>query len=264
MIELNEHKLEFETRGITKYHGLVSKAEAMVARDLIHEIASEHGLLTPAGWRRSHSRFGIPKPFRAAINALNHAGHFPNLVGEELVTVAQDLLGEPVRPLPPGQQILFSLPEAASWSVPNDVWHVDIPRLGDLGPSGLQMFTFLNDVEPKGGGTLVLAGSHRLMNNAGVLRSKELKSILKKEQYFQSLFDAKRAPITHLEDTLGAIDDVDLEAVELTGRIGDVYFMDLRVLHTPAPNSTDTARLMLTCRLPRASVASKCLNPDIS
>ncbi|QTD54884.1 phytanoyl-CoA dioxygenase family protein [Parasphingorhabdus cellanae] len=256
--------MEFEARGITKCDGLASKADAIVARDLIYEIAAEHSLHQSTGWQRSQSRFGIPKPFRAAINALNHADHFPNLVSEELVKVAEGLLGEPVRPLAPGQQILFTLPEAVSWSVPNDVWHVDVPRLGDLGPSGVQMFTFLDDVQPKGGGTLVLAGSHRLMNNSHHLRSKELKRLLGREKYFQSLFDANRKPITHLEDTAGSVDDVDLEVVELTGQIGDVYFMDLRMLHTPAPNSAQTPRVMLTCRLPRTAVAAKLLDQGIS
>ncbi len=262
MTELTDHKRELETRGITRVNGLLSEAEVRVARDIIYEIASEHDLYTSTGWQRSQSRFGVHKPFRAAINALTHSDRFPNLVSDSLIEVAEDLLGEPVTPLHPGQQLLFTLPSAISWSVPNDVWHVDFPRLGKLGPPGLQMFTFIEDVQPKGGGTLVIAGSHRLLNTSNVIRSKKLKQLLRKEPYFRSLFDVERAPITSLENTAGSGGNLDMEIVELTGRVGDVYFMDLRVLHTLAPNASETARLMLTCRLPRVAIASKWLDPE--
>jgi ectoine hydroxylase-related dioxygenase (phytanoyl-CoA dioxygenase family) len=261
---LDKHKAEFEAWGITKYSGLVSPAAAHAARDLIREEASKHSLLSPTGWQRSHSRFGEPKPFRAALNRLNRADHFPDFVSKELIETAQALLGDVVRPLPPGQQILFTLPGNALWSVPNDVWHVDVPRFGTLDSPGLQMFTFIDSVGPKAGATLVLAGSHRLLNNSHVIRSKELKRLLRRDQYFQWLFDQKRDSISKLDETRGTVDNVVLQVHELTGQVGDVYFMDLRTLHTPAPNCSDTARLMLTCRLPRAGMFSRCLASGMS
>lgn len=262
MINLGDHRGELHARGVTKLRGLLSKADVILARDLIYETATEHGLYTPTGWLRSENRFGYAKPFRTALKALSRSDNFPNLVSEALIELAEELLGERVTPLPPGQQILFTLPGTASWSVPKDVWHVDLPRLGKLGPPGLQMFTFLDDLQPKGGGTLVLAGSHRLLNTEYVTKSKDLKRLLRKEDYFRILFDKGRAPIIDLEDTAGSVDGVDLEIVELTGQAGDVFLMDLRTLHAPAPNNSETARLMLTCRLPRRAVASRWLNPE--
>lgn len=261
MIELEKHKRALEDRGLVKLEGFVPKAQVTLARDLICAVAEKHGLYSAGSWTPSASRFSDAKPFRAAINALNHADHFPDLISEDVLQIARDLQGEAVASLPPGQQILFTLPSTVSWSVPSDVWHIDIPRLGKLGPPGLQVFIFLDDVEPKGGGTLVLSGSHRLLNTSRVMRSKELKQALRTEPYFRSLFDSERAPIHRLEDTLGSVDGVNLEVVELTGSSGDVYLMDLRTLHTPAPNSSNTARLMMTCRLPRAAIASVCMNP---
>jgi len=261
MIELDEHKRTLEDRGLIKLEGFVPKAQVTLARDLICDVAEEYGLYSAGQWRQSASRFSDAKPFRAAINALNHADHFPDLVSEDVMQLARDLQGEAVTPLPPGQQILFTLPSTALWSVPNDIWHVDIPRLGKLGVPGLQVFILLDDVDPKGGGTLVLSGSHRLLNTSRVMRSKELKRALRTEPYFQMLFNNERAPIDRLEDTVGLVDGVNLEVVELTGASGDVYVMDLRTLHTPAPNSRKTARLMMTCRLPRAAIASVCLKP---
>lgn len=209
----------------------------------------------------SPSRFGYPKPFRNALNNLNRSECFPDLLNEELVAFAQNLVGQPLAPMPPGQQILFSLPSKEPWSVPNDLWHIDLPKLGEQASPGLQLFTFLDGVEPQGGATLVVAGSHRLSNSIAGQSSKLLKQRLKKEGYFRSLFDPSRSAIVCLEETKGQVNDVDLEIVELTGRVGDAYLMDLRVLHSLAPNSSDNARMMLTCRLPRSTIAAKYSNP---
>jgi len=257
-----DHRQELERLGITKVDGLLSQTEATTAREQIIQIARAHDLYSSAGWAVSEDRFSNTKTFRVALTAISHSEAFPNFVSERLINIASSLQGAAVTPLPPGQQILFTLPGAPSWSVPHDVWHVDIPRLGELGAPGLQMFTFLDDVEPKGGGTLVLAGSHKLMNDAGVLRSKALKQQLAKAPYFRSLFSKQRAPITLVDQTAGSSDGVDLRVVELTGQPGDVYFMDLRALHTPASNTSNTARLMLTCRLPRSIVAPVCMTPE--
>jgi hypothetical protein len=40
----------------------------------------------------------------------------------------------------------------------------------------------------------------------------------------------------------------DLEVVELTGQPGDVYLMDLRVLHSRCANTLPVPRLMITQR----------------
>lgn len=256
MMDLAGHKRALETRGITKFDGLVSKTEAGRARDLICEIAAKHGLHASVGWQRSESRFGMTKPFRAGLKTLAKSGRFPNFVSADMIKLTEDMLGEPVEPISPGQQILFTLPGTEPWSVPADAWHTDMPRLGKPGPPGLQMFVCLDEVAPKGGGTLVVAGSHRLVNPNHPVRSKDIRQALGKEAYFRSLFDGTRAPITCLEEMTGMVDDIELDIVELTGQMGDVYFMDLRILHTLAPNASETARMMLTCRLPRAAVAS--------
>lgn len=262
MIELDDHRRELEVRGVTRVRGLVSPEKAQIARDAIYQIARDHGLYTKEGWQRSESRFGVDKSFRAAINGFNRSSSFPNLISEPLIDLTRLLAGEPISTMPPGPQILFSLPVTAGWSVPHDVWHADVPRLGTPDLPGLQVFTFLDPVPQRGGGTLVVAGSHRLVNTSGITPSKDLKRKLGREPYFRQLFDPERQPISRLSDTAGSVEDVELEIVELAGEVGDVYFMDLRALHTPAPNASDTARIMLTCRFPKTAIASKLWNKD--
>ena len=258
-MELSDHRNELEDWGLTRIEGFVARSAALKARQLIYDIAADYDLYTSDGWRHSSSRFGLDKSFRTAINALNSSNRFPDLFGDSAIQLTEELLGEPVIILPPGQQILFSLPVQGSWSIPHDVWHVDVPRLGEPGPPGLQLFTFVDDVEPEGGATLAVAGSHNLYNTSKTLRSKELKRLMGAETYFRRLFDPTRSPISSVDETLGRVDGIDLKVVELTGRIGDVYVMDLRTLHTPAENVSTKARIMLTCRLPRAAVAEKVL-----
>lgn len=253
----NKHRRELLERGLTEAPGLIDAHKVRHARQLICALAESHGLLGESGWTKSDSRFSDIKPFRNALKSLTRSASFPTLLDNKIITLAEALIGEAVTSMAPGQKILFTLPETVDWCVPADVWHVDMPRLEDPGAPGVQAFTFLDEVKPKAGGTLVLTGSHQLMNASGFVRSKDLKAALHEKPYFQSLFHKERAPITDLRETKGRSDGTTLEVVELTGEPGDVFFMDLRALHTPAPNASDAARLMLTCHLPKVSVAPK-------
>lgn len=246
---------ELAQAGVVKIEGMVAPSTARAAHDRVVALAEEHEVFSNGRWMRSPSPFGYPKRFRSALNGLNHDQTFPNLLGAPVASLIEELMGEPVTPLPPGQQLLFTLPGQDNWHVPHDVWHLDMPRLGENASPGLQAFTFLEDVEPGGGATLVVAGSHRLLNSDQVLKSKQVKDKLRDEPFFQWLFDPKRAPIADPAEATGRMHDVDLQVVELCGKVGDVFLMDLRVLHTPAPNCSDSARIMATCRFPKPSAA---------
>ncbi len=247
---------ELDERGIVKLEGYVASKDARAAHDMILNLAEEQGIYTAGRWINSPNRFSYPKSFRNALNELNRAKEFPRLAGNRLTPLIEKFVGHPVTPLSPGQQILFTLPGQDNWSVPSDAWHIDMPKIGEQATPGLQAFTLLDDVDPQGGATLVIAGSHRMLNNAAGLSSKKFKHHLRKEDYFKSLFAPDRPIIVNLEETTGRVGDVELKVVELSGRIGDVYLMDLRLLHTPAPNCSDKARLMLTCRFPRSTIAA--------
>ena len=205
-------------------------------------------------WYKSDVRFGLPKPFRSALNRLTKSESFPQFIDGAIMNVARTLVGQEVTPLAPGQQLLFTLPGTESWFVPADIWHLDLPRLKDPGIPGVQVFTFLDRVEPGGGGTLVLGGSHHLLNDQGFIRSKDIKKQLLETSYFKWLFDKNRGVISDVQDSIGVVEGQTLSVIEMTGEPGDVYFMDLRALHTPAPNASDTARMMLTYRLPKADL----------
>ena len=132
-------------------------------------------------------------------------------------------------------------------------WHVDVPRLATTGVTGVQMFTFLHTVESGGGGTAIVTGSHRLLNGVAV-RLKEIKRELEREPFFRALYARDRGDGAGLFETTGRAGGVDLEVVELVGEPGDVYLMDLRVLHTRCSNTRPTPRMMITQRFVLESV----------
>ena len=132
------------------------------------------------------------------------------------------------------------------WSIPRQVWHTDAPRVSGAGVPGVIALGFLGHVLAGGGGTLFVAGSHRLLDAPGrELRSKAFKLALRKKPYFNVLLGEDSAErVRYLAETR-RVDDVDLRVVELTGEPGDVVFADARLLHAPAPNARSTPRLMV-------------------
>lgn len=179
-----------------------------------------------------------------------------------LVRRIEALLGEPAAPTlanVPG--LLFTLPNASTWTVPRSIWHVDLPRLPLAGAPGIQAFVFLDDVPPAGGGTLVVTGSHRLLNDRGFLRSRQIKRSLKRTPWFAALFADRAADRRRFLLPGARVGDVEVQAVELHGKAGDVALTDLRLLHTLAPNASAQPRLMLTQRYLSASAHAELHRP---
>ena len=153
-------------------------------------------------------------------------------------------------------QVLVTLPNIEAWTVPTG-WHADPPRLASNRRPGVQLFACLDTVQPRGGGTLVVAGSHRLLNEGRVILTGEMHRLFAREGFFRALFsDAAEgaADRSGLLNHAGAVGDVALELMELTGEPGDAYLVDLRLLHTTAPNASDRPRLMATHRFWDAEV----------
>nr|WP_238345282.1 phytanoyl-CoA dioxygenase family protein [Actinopolymorpha cephalotaxi] len=150
---------------------------------------------------------------------------------------------------------LVTFPQSGdSWDVPYTSWHTDgLGSTDDI--QAVTIFTFLAPVRPGGGGTVVVAGSHRLVRQtvAAVgpdarLRSSELKARLASQDewlrdlWTQGTVDDRRRRYLH---DGAVVDGVPLHVAELTGEPGDVILMNSRSLHAPAPNVSDTPRMML-------------------
>jgi hypothetical protein len=126
-------------------------------------------------------------------------------------------------------QLLLSLPNQGQWALDGLDWHVDVSSAGPDRSPGIQAFALLDDLIPQGGATLALAGSHKLDRSKPAVREFQKK-------------------LKHSATRDMAVDGVDISILEMTGQAGDLYLMDMRLLHTPSINATKRPRLMATAR----------------
>lgn len=252
---------EFERRGVLRLTGLLSTDRVRRALEFVQSKLARRGLWKNGAWCLA----SVPRPqwpstgLKASEAIGNKHPDVEALLDEPaLVSVVGALLNGCAfdRALWRRPQILFTLPNSDTWTVPTH-WHVDVPRLASGTRSGVQLFTFLDAVKPRGGGTLVIAGSHRLLNEGRAIKVKHMRGLLCREPFFRNLYSEAQHRLedrSHLLGQTATVNNVALEVLELTGAAGDAYLMDLRVLHTGAPNATDCPRIMVTHRFVRADV----------
>ena len=258
-----EQKEVFIEWGFVKIEGLIPVEIVDPIREMVIERLRRHGFWGSEGWLPPADAEAAKKLSITLKEISRSSKSLRPILTDRVLAYASDLVsGHELKLSPPITQFLFTAPRSyvlnhdgrwnGEWEVPRSIWHLDMPRSAAIGPPGPEMFTFLNRVEPKGGGTLVLAGSHRLLNDVEYLSSKGVKKKLKRHAYFQELTgksgDDDRSRF--MED-VGHIDDVPVQVVELTGDPGDVYFVDLRLLHSIGANTSDQPRMMIAQRLPR-------------
>ena len=186
------------------------------------------------------------KQIRRSVRNLLDAMYTTDVCGAagELLGSGERERHRPILLLTPPRQTLTGQP-VAEWDVPRHMWHTDSPRVPVGGVPGVIALALLDDLKPGGGGTLVIAGSHRLVNKPGRhLRSRDFKQALKGEAFFDTLFrDRSDARLGTLASG-DCVHGVNVRLAEVTGHAGDVALVDARVLHAPAPNGRITPRLM--------------------
>jgi ectoine hydroxylase-related dioxygenase (phytanoyl-CoA dioxygenase family) len=190
---------------------------------------------------------------------------FAGIGSAATVAAVDDVLGAGrwTRPKHWGQ-FLVSFPERGRrWVLPAAVWHSDAAYTEPLEPlSGVMVFSFLNRVERGGGGTLVLAGSHRLVARfaAGRPSAGRERGAASRKAFYRShpwLADLVRAgddPTRNDRFTEEAdVDGLPARVVELTGEPGDVVITHPLMAHCVSPNCARQPRFMRVAR-PRACV----------
>jgi ectoine hydroxylase-related dioxygenase (phytanoyl-CoA dioxygenase family) len=156
--------------------------------------------------------------------------------------------------------VTFPVPGVAR-EVPTGSWHIDAPYGLPVRPlRQVKLFSLLADLEPAGGGTMLVAGSHHVMAHFGAISAPE--TLAKNTRARHALLrshpwlDALRRPgdpATRVEQLMqrdGDVDGVRVRVVELTGRAGDVVLVHPSVLHARPVNCRDTPRFMLAKDIP--------------
>lgn len=256
MVISERQRESFEQRGLVRLDKLIPGAAIEPLRDLALQIFQEEEVWRDGAWLGDEADHALGnRVFRRLKDRAKQSAAFDELLTAEVLEAARSLAGGRIlRPEPNRPQLLFTPPNAPVWTVPHKVWHLDVPRLGEVGLPGVQMFTFLADVPHGAGGTLVVAGSHRLLNDRGRVASKDVKRMLREEPYFRELLAPGDVDRRRFIDECGHVGGIELQVVELRGEPGDVFFTDLRLLHTLAPNASRVPRLMATQRFFRELV----------
>jgi ectoine hydroxylase-related dioxygenase (phytanoyl-CoA dioxygenase family) len=125
----------------------------------------------------------------------------------------------------------------------------------------------LSPVAPKGGGTAVVAGSHRLAERIAArsgtaTRSADVTRRLRAEHPWFAALSSKDAAGDRIRRFMreGAeIDGIHVRVAEMTGEPGDAWFMHPSLLHTAAPNTGEAPRMMLTQWIDGARQAASAL-----
>ena len=150
------------------------------------------------------------------------------------------------------------------WDVPHQAWHLDYPAARSLpGLFAVRIFTCLATLTPGGGGTVFVAGSHRLVENlarnenAELLKSADARNALirtcswVKELCSRDSADGRVQRFIESSEVFG---DVKLRVIEMTGEPGDVLLTHPLLLHAPAKNCASVPRMVLSSTVYRSGV----------
>jgi hypothetical protein len=172
--------------------------------------------------------------------------------------VCDDLLGTGTWSRPREWGVtLVTFPEPGSWELPARLWHWDNPCEPHLDRTrGLFVVSFIGPVAPRGGGTLILSGSPRLLTGqerripAGQRRgldSTARERFYRLDPWLMALTGQAPSPgdrIAAFMDGETVVDGVPLRVVELTGEPGDMVFCHPAMVHCRAPNRGTRPRFM--------------------
>ncbi len=246
----------FEERGFVRLSGVFSKGEARAMEERVWKTLGRRGVLrdAPDTWTPG----AVWK-----MQDLKRQAVFDPIGGERLVTSLDQLLGAGRWHVPRDWgQFLISFPSASEggWDVPHRVWHTDFGfQLPQRPLAGTLLFSFLADVPPRGGGTLVVEGSHRLMERFLERRAprpgEKMKvtrlAFLASDPWLRALStesdgDDRVGRFLGSERVIGGLP---VRVAELCAEAGDVILCHPWILHATSDNAGREPRMMRVQRV---------------
>ena len=203
------------------------------------------------------------RPETWKIERRSHLQHLKNdpafrAVGSEVLSKALDAIFEGRAYAKPKDWggLFIAFPSDAKWCIPVAGWHIDANYASGLWPTnGVKTFALFGDVWPRGGGTLIVSGSHRLVHAwfrknppPHGARSADMRRLLQSHPYVRDLHSAGPAQgrIARFMDRVEVVDGVPLRIVKTAGAAGDVFILHPLVLHVAAPNKSAEPRFLLS------------------
>lgn len=246
-----EQRAGFEETGLLRLPGAIAETGVTAMRERVWKaLRARHGFRQedPGTWKSRR-----PGKLKGEIE---RAGGFPELAVPRLVETLDALLGAGSWQPPDRWGIpILTFPTPGTWELPHRFWHLDLAVASP--PEPLQtvvVLTLLAAVEPRGGGTVAVSGSSRLvrtLRERGEIRSggrsiDVRKTLRRVDPWFELLWEGEgEERERRLRDGV-TVRDVVLRVVEFTGAPGDVLVMHPWTLHSLSPNERALPRLALS------------------
>ena len=243
---------ELRTTGVTRVRGVVEPRDIETMTDRVWALFERRGI-------RRDDRSTWPTGFAAKNQPLRQSGALNLFANDLTAALTDDLLGAGAwTDSEAWGPALVTWPQPGPWMVPHKSWHFDVPGRGNPDrPEVARLFGFVSAVGPRGGGTLVVAGSHELVRrlvessperDAG--QSTDLRKALnRRSRWFAALTGKGTDGTDGVQQFMLDGDEVDgvrVRVVELTGEPGDVTVMLPWTMHNMSMNCATQPRLMVT------------------
>lgn len=244
-----QDRQRFDGRGLVKLEGFVPRGTAeQLADTLWRDLAQRRHI-----HRKDRSTWCIERP--AGFKDLQKSGAFRAMATPQVRALLDDLIGRGQWQEPPyWSQPLVCFPSQHRWDVPHKNWHLDLPAHPERFRLPIaRFFLILAPLRPRGGGTLVATGSHRLVEalsdqaDAELSSSAMRKHLMSEHRWFDELmgptrdFDRPKRFMAAPTEVGG----VPMQVEEMSGEPGDVFLMHAAALHTSSLNVLDAPRLVL-------------------
>lgn len=250
----HEQHTAFAEQGFVRISGAFSRDEAAAMEAQVWDaLARKYGAGAddPATWSRGSA---------SGLQSLKQHPVFAP-IGSAATREALDAVlgrGGWKRPRDWGQ-FLVSFPTSGGWTVPTG-WHTDFDfQASGEAVGGAMVFSFLADVAPGGGGTAVLAGSHRLIHRFVTTQAPALIANMARCRVAFMRSDPWLAALASDGEDIGRVErfmaqehriaGIPVRVHELTGNAGDVILGHPWLLHSVAPNAGDRPRFMCVQRI---------------
>jgi hypothetical protein len=242
---------QFLETGMAHIPALIPKRITDAMADALWEtLARQHRID-----RRRPETWTVARPTK--LQELKRSGAFDVMNCPELRSVLDEVFTDRgwVAPKHWGQALVTFREDDAPWTVPSVAWHVDMIDQAALSPwpHYVRLFVLLAPVEPGGGGTVYLAGSHRLVmrlmaqaSGPGENRCNPLRERLKRlDPWIAELCTGQGAGRIERFMQAGAeIGGAPLRVAETVGGAGDLFIMHPAMLHAAAPCASPEPRLV--------------------
>ena len=256
----SEQKQAFHAKGYVPIPGIAGGAAEAFEAFVWARLEELHGIR-----RHDRATWDHPAPW-VGMKKFKDAELLQSFTSAELCSAVDELLG-PGNWLKPRHWggFLVNLPkpgETGPWYIPTGGWHVDYHYTYEPNPLfGLRVFSFLSEVEPKGGGTLLVSGSHRVVadyvkelssEERGLGYAKLRERMHASLPWFKSLTRGdERDPhrIPSFMEQGGRVGNVEVRVEPLCGQAGDVVLMHPWVVHAGSPIRGVKPRFMLAKNL---------------